>query len=184
MLRSGGRVFSEMPHPTLCAIRPFLAVAAMGALLLTTSAWGQTSSCDLNNDGKTDLVDTQLAVNMAIGISPCTATVYGTACNIIVVQRVINAALGGGCVTGTTAHSVSLNWTASTSSNVTGYNIYRSTTAGGSYTKLNSTPVSGTGYTDTAVQAGQTYYYVCTAVDSGSNESVYSNQAQGTVPTP
>ena len=184
MLRSGGPVFSEMLHRTLSAIRPFLAVAAMGALLFATSAWGQTSPCDLNNDGSTNLVDTQLAVNMALGISPCTATVYGTSCNIIVVQRVINAALGGGCVTGTTAHSVSLNWTASTSSSVTGYNVYRGTTSGGTYTKLNSTPVSGTSYTDTAVQAGQTYYYVCTAVDSSSNESVYSSQAQGTVPTP
>jgi fibronectin type 3 domain-containing protein len=42
----------------------------------------------------------------------------------------------------------------------------------------------GTSYTDTAVQASQTYYYVTTAVDSNNNESIYSNEARATVPTP
>jgi fibronectin type 3 domain-containing protein len=32
--------------------------------------------------------------------------------------------------------------------------------------------------------AGQLYYYVVTAVDSSGVESVYSNQASATVPTP
>ena len=77
-----------------------------------------------------------------------------------------------------------LSWTASTST-VVGYNIYRGTVSGGPYTvKLNATPVSGTSYTDTAVVAGQAYYYVVTAVDSSGVESVYSNQASATVPTP
>jgi fibronectin type 3 domain-containing protein len=79
---------------------------------------------------------------------------------------------------------VSLTWTASTSSNVTGYNVYRGPTSGGPYTSLTGSPVSSTSYTDTAVQSGQTYYYVTTAVDSDGNESTYSNQAQAVVPTP
>jgi hypothetical protein len=33
------------------------------------------------------------------------------------------------------------------------------------------------------VIAGQTYYYVATAVDSGNNQSGYSGEAQATVPT-
>ncbi len=86
--------------------------------------------------------------------------------------------------TGTNAHSVSLSWTASTSTNISGYNVYRSSASGGPYTKVNGSLITGTSYTDTTVQAGQTYYYVATAVNSSSVESSYSNQAQATVPSP
>jgi hypothetical protein len=83
-----------------------------------------------------------------------------------------------------TQHTVILNWTASTSSNVIGYNVYRGTASSGPYTKLTSTPVAGSTYYDHAVQAGQTYYYVATAVDTGGNESAYSTQVQAAVPFP
>jgi Abnormal spindle-like microcephaly-assoc'd, ASPM-SPD-2-Hydin/Fibronectin type III domain len=81
------------------------------------------------------------------------------------------------------AHSVSLSWTASTST-VVGYNVYRSTVSGGPYTLITSSNVPGTTYTDTGVQAGVTYFYVVTAVDSNGNESAFSNEASVTVPTP
>jgi hypothetical protein len=86
--------------------------------------------------------------------------------------------------TGTNAHSVSLSWTASTSTNISGYNVYRSNTSGGPYTKVNGSLITSTSYTDTTVQAGQTYYYVATAVNTSNVESSYSNQAQATVPSP
>lgn len=84
---------------------------------------------------------------------------------------------------GSSSHYVTLTWTASTTPGVTGYNIYRSLTTGGTYTKLTPTAVSGTTYTDSNVTAGITYYYVATAL-VGSSESGYSNQASATVPTP
>jgi fibronectin type 3 domain-containing protein len=37
---------------------------------------------------------------------------------------------------------------------------------------------------DNSVQAGQTYFYVSTAVDAAGRESVYSNQTQAVVPSP
>jgi hypothetical protein len=80
------------------------------------------------------------------------------------------------------AQSVSLTWTASTSV-VSGYNVYRGTQSGGPYTLLNSSLVTGTGYADATVQAGQSYYYVVTAVNSSGIESVYSNEAEATVPS-
>jgi hypothetical protein len=86
--------------------------------------------------------------------------------------------------TGVNSHSVALSWTGSTSPNVAGYNIYSGSVSGGPYTKLNSSLVAGTSYSDQTVQAGQTYYFVATAVDSNNNESTYSNQAQAVVPTP
>jgi hypothetical protein len=79
------------------------------------------------------------------------------------------------------AHWVDLSWNASTSV-VVGYNIYRGTTSGGPYTKLNSSQVLLTTYTDSTVQSGLTYYYVTTAVDSGGTESIYSNEVQAVIP--
>jgi len=80
-----------------------------------------------------------------------------------------------------TPHTVALNWNASTST-VSGYNIYRSTTSGSGYVKQNSSLVAGVTFTDSSVQNGLTYYYVTTAVDAGGTESVYSNEAQAIIP--
>ena len=78
-------------------------------------------------------------------------------------------------------HSVALSWNPSTST-VTGYNVYRGTQSGGPYSKLNSSLLSGTSYTDSSVQSATTYYYVATAVDSSNVESAYSNQATAAIP--
>jgi hypothetical protein len=85
--------------------------------------------------------------------------------------------------TGMTAvqHSASLSWSASTST-VIGYYVYSGTTSGGPYAKLNSTPIVTLSYTDTTVQAGKTYYYVVTSVDSSNNESAFSNQSAAAIP--
>jgi len=81
----------------------------------------------------------------------------------------------------TVSHSVTLTWTASTST-VTGYNVYRSSVSGGPYTKLNSTAIAATTYVDTTVQSGQTYFYVVTSVDSSSVESADSAEVSATIP--
>lgn len=78
------------------------------------------------------------------------------------------------------SHTVSLTWVASTTSAVTGYNVYRSTTSGGGFVKVGS--ASGLSYTDSTVQNSTTYYYVTTAVDSIGDESVYSNEATAVIP--
>ena len=78
-------------------------------------------------------------------------------------------------------HSVNLFWNPSTSQ-VNGYNVYRSSTSGGPYAKLNSAPDPSTSYTDSPVASAHTYYYVTTAVSSSGMESSYSNQVQVSVP--
>jgi hypothetical protein len=79
------------------------------------------------------------------------------------------------------SHTVALSWHASTST-VSGYNVYRSTTSGSGYVKLNSSLVGGLTYTNSNLQSATTYYYVTTAVDSSGNESVYSNEASAVIP--
>jgi hypothetical protein len=78
-------------------------------------------------------------------------------------------------------HSVALTWSPSTST-VVGYNTYSSAQSGGPYTKLTSAPVAATSYTDSVVQAGQTYYFVVTSVDSSNEESAYSPEVSALVP--
>jgi hypothetical protein len=78
------------------------------------------------------------------------------------------------------AHTVALNWDASTS-DVVGYYVYRAL-ADGTYAKVNSAPVALTQYTDTQIQSGQTYTYVVTAVDANTVESDYSDPVLATIP--
>jgi hypothetical protein len=140
--------------------------------------------CDLNGDSIVNLIDEQLAVSMSLGQTQCTANIDGAnVCNVVILQRVVNAATGGICVTGN-SHLVSLNWIASTSPNIAGYNVFRGASSGGPYTQLNSSLVSGVSYTDNNVQPGQSYYYVTTATNTSNQQSVYSNEASATVPSP
>ena len=81
-------------------------------------------------------------------------------------------------------HSVTLNWSPSSSSNITGYNVYRGSQSGGPFGMLNSGLDAATHYIDSNVTAGQTYFYVVTAVDTSGTQSSYSNQVQANIPTP
>ena len=89
----------------------------------------------------------------------------------------------GGAGTAAPQHSVTLTW-AEASSDVTGYNVYRSTASGTQGTQINSALVATPQFTDTSVQAGQTYYYETTAVNSSGMESAPSSQVKATIPTP
>ena len=155
-----------------------------GLATLGMPARAQVNACDLNGDGAVNIADVQLAVNMTVGSAPCAANIMGAGvCNIVVVQRIVNSALGQACVTGS-GHSASLTWVASTSTGVSGYNVYRGTASGGPYTLLNATPVSAVNYADNAAQAGQTYFYVIRTVGAGSTLSTASNEVQAVVPAP
>lgn len=92
--------------------RKWIAMRKLGFLLAvvpTLVAQSSTSPCDLNGDGVVNATDVQIAVNEALGLSPCTMDLDGTgSCDIADVQRIITAALGGPC-----------NVTAAASSNIT-----------------------------------------------------------------
>lgn len=84
------------------------------------------------------------------------------------------------------AHEITVTWTAPTTnaddsvlSDLLGYEIYRATSANGSYTQLNGSDITGTSYVDPAVVAGTTYYYKVTAADNGGLESAMSSASAG-----
>ena len=74
-------------------------------------------------------------------------------------------------------HSVALSWNPSTSSGITGYNIYRAnyTSSCGTFSKINGSLDANTVYTDSNVADGSSYCYATTAVDTSNGESSYSN---------
>jgi hypothetical protein len=49
--------------------------------------------------------------------------------------------------------NVNLSWTASPATNVAGYNVYRASTSGGPFTKVNTALVTGLAFTDTSTPA-------------------------------
>lgn len=96
--------------------------------------------------------------------------------------NLLNLALSG---TGAAAvaHSVDLTWRASTST-VAGYRVYRGSVSGGPYTPLSTSLVLTTSFVDSSVLAGNSYFYVVTAVDLANIESGFSNEVSATIPTP
>jgi hypothetical protein len=78
-------------------------------------------------------------------------------------------------------HTVTLTWKA-TVSHAAGYNVYRSTTPGGNYVRINNLLVRELTYTDSAVDNGVTYYYVTRAVDPRGYESINSNEVSAAIP--
>lgn len=124
---------------------------------------GQTGTLDVTFDPSgTGTLSGSLTVTSSAANSPARIALSGTG-----VQAV--------------QHSATLSWT-DADSTVTGYNLYRSTVSGGPYIKLDSALVAATTSTDTAVQAGRTYYYVVTSVDASGVESAYSTEASATIP--
>ena len=118
---------------------------------------------------------------LTVTFNPSAAGSVSTSVTIASNVAIGSIALSGTGVTVPVSHSASLNWSLDSSA-TNGYNVYSGSASGGPYTKLNSQSVMPTSYMDTAVQAGQTYYFVVTALDANNNESGYSNEVSALVP--
>ena len=81
-------------------------------------------------------------------------------------------------------HSVHLAWhpPANSRKPVAGYNIYRSSNAGKSFSRVNALPIPKPEYDDATVRSGATYLYVVKSVDKKGAESGPSNKFRITVP--
>ena len=80
-------------------------------------------------------------------------------------------------------HQAALSWTPG-DSQVAGYNVYRTTQSGGTFSLLNSGVIASTSFTDGSVAAGQTYVYVATTIAASGLESLASNQVVAVIPSP
>ena len=86
-----------------------------------------------------------------------------------------------GLTTTATPDGVFLDFADNTEPDLAGYNVYRSTGATGTFSKLNGgTLRASSDFTDATAAAGATYYYRVTAVDQSGNESAASSTVAGT----
>jgi len=81
----------------------------------------------------------------------------------------------------TAEHVVDLSWKPSTSSNIVGYNVYRSSD-GATWKKANASLIGSTLYSDSTVSNGSTYYYASTAVNVEGHESSKSASVKVVIP--
>ncbi|MFC1929222.1 CFI-box-CTERM domain-containing protein, partial [Chloroflexota bacterium] len=85
---------------------------------------------------------------------------------------------------------VTLNWTAPTTNadsspltDLLGYEVYRSTSANGTFSQVNTSDVLTTSYSDNTVANDTTYYYKVTTADTGGNESIFSGVSNAANPS-
>jgi hypothetical protein len=76
--------------------------------------------------------------------------------------------------------SVILDWDNNTEPDLKGYNVYRSNVSGSGYVKLNNETVTESGYADSNLSNGTTYFYIVRAVNNSENESDASNEVAAT----
>ena len=80
--------------------------------------------------------------------------------------------------------AIALDWETVQAGDLSGYNVYRSTSAIGDVSNLDplngSEPVTGASYTDDTAENGTTYRCVVTAVNESDNESDPSEEVQKT----
>ena len=143
---------------------PYKWAISSGALPAGVSAKVSSTTASLNFTGTPK---TAATYSFTVKVSGCGGAVSQEAYKVV--------------IQATTNHVVDLSWNASTSSDVTGYNVYRSPD-GSSWKKMNANLVGSTVYTDATVANGSTYYYAATSVDNSSHESAKTPAVKVKVP--
>ena len=155
-------------------------LTAAGASVTITSASSSSSEFSLSGISLPKTISAGQSVSYSVAFTPQSSGTASATLSFASTASTATESLTGSGVSAT-QHSVSLNWSPSTSQ-VTGYNVYRASAASGPYSKLNSSPDPNTAFMDSTVASSHTYYYVTTAVSSTGMESGYSNQVQVAVP--
>ena len=70
-----------------------------------------------------------------------------------------------------TEAGITLDWADNAEADLAGYVVTRATSSGGTYTKLTTSPITGSTFEDKTAAAGASYYYKVSAVDRSGNAS-------------
>ena len=113
--------------------------------------------------------------------TPTTAATYSFAAKVTGCGGSVSQKSYKVVIQATARHVVDLSWTASTSSEVVGYDVYRSPD-GTTWKKINASLVASTLYGDSTVASNTTYYYAVTAVDTSGVRSGKTAKVKAVVP--
>ena len=109
-------------------------------------------------------------VNGSNGSAPSTST-----------SSSISAPTGIGALYSATSKGISVTWSASKTIDITGYNVYRTTTTGKNYAKVGTAAKGVLQFVDGTVERNATYYYMIRAYKT-TTESANSSEGSVTVP--
>ena len=143
---------------------PYKWAIASGALPAGITAKVPSTTTSLNLVGTPTVVGTYI---FAAKVTACGGSVSQVPYKVVI-QATAN-------------HVVDLNWRASTSANVVGYNVYRSPD-GATWKKINASLIASTLYSDSTVANSTTYYYAASAVDVNGHESTKTAAVKAVVP--
>jgi hypothetical protein len=143
---------------------PYAWSIVSGSLPAGITATPSTTTKSLNLSGTPTTAATS---SFTVDVKGCGGRVSQVSYNIIIQS--------------TPNHVVDLSWSASTSNDVSGYNVYRAPDRV-NWQRINTSVIAPTVYSDSTVANGSTYYYAATAVDINGNESAKSAAVQAVVP--
>lgn len=142
--------------------------------------YGCSYTTDLEGNNWTELDSSQFSVpkgmrhSNAVGVTKAELDAliakWGSASDVLAAPTGIKAEASG-------TDKINLSWTSVTGA--TGYNVYRSTTVDGNYTKVNTALVTTNSYVDGDLKADTAYYYKVTAANAV-RESVMSDNVTAT----
>ncbi|MGA1794649.1 MAG: DUF2341 domain-containing protein [bacterium] len=161
----------------VAALMPTGMTAPEGQLILDTALFDALFTRDIRTLGEaiSEAKQTLLANGDGMGEISATFLLFGDPAMTLKVPlprrpRLLDAQT-------TVEDGVTISWEESSDcygGSVVGYNVYRSTSPTGGYTKLNTELLDEVEFTDPSIVPGVTYYYVVTAVDGDGDESVQS----------
>ncbi len=126
-------------------------------------------------------ITSSTATALYLSGTPTTAGTYNFTIKVTQCGGDVSQVSYGVVIQAAANHVVELSWSASTSTNVVGYNIYRSPD-GATWKKVNASLIASTLYSDATVANSTTYYYAATAVDTTGRESSKTAAVKVVVP--
>jgi hypothetical protein len=143
---------------------PYKWAIASGAQPAGVTAKASSTTTSLNLTGTPT---TAATYSFAVKVTDCGGSVSQISYKVII-QATAN-------------HVVDLSWKASATSDVVGYNVYRSLD-GATWKKINASLIASTLYSDSTVANSTTYYYAATAVDIYGKESSRTASIKAAIP--
>ncbi len=131
---------------------------------------GAVQGCTITGLNRT--VDLWFAVRVADEVNN-----WSVASNVIMVPLMLDAAppaTPSGLVVSRDDAGVHLNWNANGEADLAGYHVYRTTTQGGAFMRLDASLLASSTYTDAALPDSDAVWYAVSAVDVNQNESAHS----------
>jgi chitodextrinase len=134
------------------------------------AAPGTAQGCTVN--GLDRSVDLHFAARVADEVNNWSAL-----SNDLVVTRLLDAAppaAPAGLTASLQDNSVHLTWTPNGEPDLAGYHVYRATSAGGAFTRIDASLLTSADFTDASAPDSASLWYAVSAVDASTNESAHS----------